>query len=96
MTEIDRTLCETCAFQEYYPAQKPCLLCLGGSPLRVTGDRYLKYIPTHADRIRKMTDEELAEFLTNVSKNEREMAQSASGGIRIPWKEKLKMEAEDG
>lgn len=61
--EIDRTLCETCVFQEYYPTQKPCLTCLGGSPLRVTGDRYLKYIPTNADKIRHMNDEELASFL---------------------------------
>lgn len=50
---------------------------------------------SNADCIRKMTDEELAEFLTNVSNNERAMAQSASGGIRIPWKDWLKMEAED-
>ena len=61
--DLDTTLCETCEFQEYFPCQKPCVTCLVGSPLRVSGDRYIRKVITNADKIRAMTDEELANLL---------------------------------
>ena len=64
MTEIDRTLCETCTYQECYPAQKPCLLCVCGVPLRITGNYYSKY--TNSDYIRRMSDKQLARWLCDV------------------------------
>lgn len=85
---IDRTLCKTCAFQEYYPSQKPCLVCLGGSPLRVTGERYLKDTPTNGDYIRKMSDEELAECFWNICETHYKSEQE--------WLEWLKKEKDDG
>lgn len=64
MTEINRTLCETCGNKEYYPAQKPCLLCLADSPLRVTGDYYTK--ETNIDKVRYMNEEELALWFMDI------------------------------
>jgi len=57
--------CLTCLYEDYDGAEEPCINCVG-----VGGKRPSEYFPkkpqkpiTNADRIRSMSDEELAEYL---------------------------------
>lgn len=62
---INQDKCQTCKFHlDAFPNGTPCWKCLEGSPLTVSGKYYKKWVPSNADLIRGMTDEELADFLT--------------------------------
>lgn len=69
--------CETCRYYMASPLQEPCESCywdgvIGHDPPNWKG-------PTNADRIRAMTDEELAEFLWNRDIDIIEKASKATG-----------------
>lgn len=61
--------CLTCQFEDYDGSEEPCINCV--SDTEVEGNaKPTEYFPkkppkpiTNADRIRSMTDEELAEFI---------------------------------
>ena len=71
---IDIDPCATCVHKESYPNGNPCWKCIEfkeNSDLEdviISGKFYKKRIITNADRIRSMTDEELAEFFASQSK----------------------------
>ena len=69
---IDINPCSTCVHNESLPNGNPCWKCIEfqensdlESDVIISGKFYKKRIITNADRIRSMTDEELAEFMNN-------------------------------
>lgn len=67
---INQDKCQTCKFHlDAFPNGTPCWKCLEGSPLTASGKYYKEWIPSNADLIRGMTDEELAKILHNAGGN---------------------------
>ncbi len=58
--------CLTCLYEDYDGAEEPCINCVGVGGKRPS--EYLRKKPpkpiTNADKIRSMTDEELAEWFS--------------------------------
>lgn len=59
-------ICDSCIYQPYFPVQQPCLKCVKSSKNDIipTGKFYKKKKTTNADKIKQMSNEELAFFLT--------------------------------
>ena len=97
MNDIENMeICSTCTFAEYFPTQKPCLICIRGKPLRVSGEFYQKEILTRRDLLRRKTDEELAKWLTAIEMriiHRQPMLEAPA--MEEDWLEWLKQEAEE-
>lgn len=61
--------CESCLYEEYDGAEEPCINCV--KPSKETPTEYFPKRPpkpiTNADRIRSMSDEQLAEWLCDIA-----------------------------
>ena len=65
---IDVNPCVTCAYKESRPNGNPCWKCIEfeNDEIIISTKFYKKQAITNADRIRAMSDEELAEYLDGV------------------------------
>ena len=61
--------CESCLYEEYDGSEEPCINCV--IPSEETPTEYFPKRPpkpiTNADRIRSMSDEQLAEWLCDIA-----------------------------
>ncbi len=80
--------CESCKNKKNYPCPNSCGY-MGDC------DGYEPEPKTHADRIRAMSDEELAKFLWKVWRHEGDFYKSCVDGKLVPFYAWLRQEAEE-